>query len=310
MLTVALVATLAAAGLWQQWRSIEVEAAERTRTHAGWVLTGALDWARLILREDLRIGGPDHLAEPWAVPLQEARLSTFLAADRDVSTEGSDAENAFLSGEITDLQSRLNINNLVVGGSVSPPGLRSFQRLFSVLGLPVPQLEQMVENLRLANEISTDNAGASQAPLAPQDVRQLSWLGLPSDTAAALAPYVTVLPGRTPVNLNTASAQTIYAVINGISLADAQRLVTQRQSAHFRTLTDAARQLSGLESAVTAGDASVSSRYFEVRGRLRLDRTVIEERSVVQRTETEVRTLSRERVTGASPIAAEQGSAR
>lgn len=45
MLTVALVASLASAALWQQWRSIEVEAAERARSQSLWVLTGALDWA-------------------------------------------------------------------------------------------------------------------------------------------------------------------------------------------------------------------------------------------------------------------------
>ena len=76
MLTVTLVATFAAAALWQQWRSIEVETAERARVQSAWILLGALDWSRLILIEDSRAGGADHLAEPWAVPLEEARLST------------------------------------------------------------------------------------------------------------------------------------------------------------------------------------------------------------------------------------------
>jgi type II secretory pathway component PulK len=101
MLTVTLVATLAATALWQQWRSVEVEAAERTRVQSTWLLTGALDWARLILRQDASAGGADHLAEPWAVPLQEARLSTFLSMD----SSSADADrDAFLSGQITDLQ--------------------------------------------------------------------------------------------------------------------------------------------------------------------------------------------------------------
>jgi general secretion pathway protein K len=64
LLTVALVATLASAGLWQQWRAIEVETAERQRAQSVWVLVGALDWARLVLREDARAGTVDHLAEP------------------------------------------------------------------------------------------------------------------------------------------------------------------------------------------------------------------------------------------------------
>ena len=87
MIIVALVATLAASMVWQQWRAIQVEAAERARTQSAWILAGALDWARLILREDAQDGrhdgtSVDHLGEPWAVPLAEARLSTFLAADK------------------------------------------------------------------------------------------------------------------------------------------------------------------------------------------------------------------------------------
>ena len=31
--------------VWQQWRAVQVEAAERARTQAAWILTGALDWA-------------------------------------------------------------------------------------------------------------------------------------------------------------------------------------------------------------------------------------------------------------------------
>ncbi len=136
LLTVALVATLATAGLWQQWRAVEVEAAERQRAQALWILNGALDWTRLILREDAAAGDVDHLAEPWAVPLQEARLSTFPASDRNTDTAGTTIDQAFLSGEIVDLQSRLNLASLQEGARVSEAGLRRFQRLFLQLGLP------------------------------------------------------------------------------------------------------------------------------------------------------------------------------
>ena len=52
MLVVTLVATLASVALWQQWRHVEVESAERHRVQSSWLLNGALDWSRLILRED------------------------------------------------------------------------------------------------------------------------------------------------------------------------------------------------------------------------------------------------------------------
>ena len=114
MLILTLVATLASGMVWQQWRAIQVEGAERARTQSAWILSGALDWARLILREDARTGGADHLGEPWAVPLAEARLSSFLAADRDNNSAAeTDEIEAFLSGSIVDAQARWNLRKLV-----------------------------------------------------------------------------------------------------------------------------------------------------------------------------------------------------
>jgi general secretion pathway protein K len=296
MLTVTLVATFAAAALWHQWRSVEVEAADRSRVQATWILTGALDWARLILRED-RSGAADHFGEPWAVPLQEARLSTFLAADQNNNTEAGDADNVFLSGEITDLQSRLNVLNLVQAGAVRTEWFETFRRLFEVLGLPQEQLGRLAENLRFAMDINVDNRNSALAPLQPQRVEQLVWLGLSPQTVAALEPYVTLLPdSNARVNLNTAPAEVIYAAVNRISLADAQRLVAERARQHFRTLQDA-KALLPETAELSDAQAGVGSRFFEVRGRLRMDDVVIEERSIVRRDGLEVRTVSRERGT-------------
>ena len=296
MLTVALVASLAAGSLWQQWRSVEVETAERARVQSLWVLTGALDWARLILREDARTGGADHLSEPWAVPLEEARLSTFLAADKSNTPDSdSSASQAFLSGSISDLQARLNVTNLVANGKVSEPSLKSFAKLYELLGLPPSELVMLAENLRLALDTSPENSSAQLAPLLPQRVDQLVWLGLSPRSLAVLRPYITLLPVRTPVNINTASATVLYACIASLDMAQAQRLVSTRQTAHFRTLAAAATLIG--QSTVPLIDAqhSVSSSFFEVQGRLRLDQSVVEEHSVVQRDGTEVKTLWRDR---------------
>lgn len=287
MLTVALVATLAAAGLWQQWRAIEVETAQRQRAQSAWVLNGALDWARLILREDAGAGRVDHLGEPWAVPLLEARLSTFLAADRNAPAGDAAGETAFLSGEIIDLQARLNLLNLLEAGRPSPPTMRAFERLFDVLGLPPAQLDTLVDNLLLAagaagsaGRTPTDSETQLIA-LVPQRPEQLGWLGLPPETVRALQPHVTLLPERTTVNLNTASAAVIYAALGGIGLADAQRIVAARASAHWGKPADAARLVG--QTLPDQALVGVGSRYFEVRGRLRLDRRVTESRTLVRR---------------------------
>jgi len=296
MLTVTLVATFAAAAMWQQWRAVEVETAERARAQSAWILAGALDWSRLILREDAmaRNGdGTDHLAEPWAVPLEEARLSTFLAADRNVSQPedaSTDTADAFLSGRIIDLQSRMNLFNLV-DGTGQELALRQFTRLFEQLGLPRQQLSLMADGLRQAKATGGDTG---TAPLMPRSVSQLSWLGVDAVTIAALEPYVTMLPRGTRVNLNTASAQVLQASIDGLDMAGAQQLVQAREARHFRNEEDARKLLSG-SAQMDTGTHTVTSSYYEVLGRLRLGSTVVQERSLVYKAGREARTLWRER---------------
>lgn len=296
MLTVTLVATLASAAMWQQYRSIDIESAERARTQTAWVLTGALDWARLILREDARSGGADDLSEPWAVPLAEARLSTFLAAaDQNASTDtGDSAAETFLSGRITDLQARLNVTNLVDGNKVNTTALNSFSRLYELLGLPASELTALADNLRLALDTSAENRSGTQAPLLPQRLPELAWLGLSPSSLALLQPYITLLPARTTVNLNTAAVEVIYASIPGIDLAQAQRMVSQRDRTPFRTLADATRLTVGIE--LNATDHSIATRFFEVQGRLRTPRGTVEEQSLIQRDGLDVRILRRERL--------------
>jgi general secretion pathway protein K len=306
MLTVALVATLASATLWQQWRGVEVEAAERSRTQSAWVLIGALDWARLILREDARKGGSDHLAEPWAMPLAQARLATFLAADRSDTLEADATQEAFLSGQITDLQSRLNLTNLVQQGENGVASQLAFVRLFELLDLPPAELSAMTENLRLAQAATLGSptvpapatpapTGATDAPLWPQTLDQLAWIGLSARTIAALRPFITILPVATPVNLNTASAEVIYACVAAFELADAQRLVNARAVKPFENLADASIMTGNADAKFNAAQHSVSSSFFEVSGQLRLDQATVQEQSVVKRDGMEVKTLWRQR---------------
>jgi general secretion pathway protein K len=294
MLTVALVATLASAALWQQWRSLEIETAERARLQSQWILNGALDWARLILREDARAGGADHLAEPWAVPLEEARLSTFLASSDnpvDALDTSTTLSQTFLSGDITDLQSRMNVRNLIDGSKVSDVALAAFARLFNKLQLPAAELSLLAENLRFALDTNPENRNGGLAPLMPQRVSQLVWLGLSAKSVAILSPYITLLPVPTPVNLNTADATVLAAVIPRLDPAQAQRLVALRDGRHFKALSDAASALGEPQDRLTDAQHSISSQFFEIHGQLRLDKVVVQQHSVVQRQGLEVKTL-------------------
>lgn len=294
MLTVALVATLASAALWQQWRQVEIEIAERGRSQTAWMMTGALDWTRLILREDAisaQGAAADHLGEPWALPVQESKLSTFLSQDQQWR-EG-DAE-VFLSGQITDAQSRMNVMNLVEDGQISAPALARFAALFERLGLPLGELQRLAQQLR-ASRANPGTPNTGPAALMPQQTAQLVWLGLSPGTVAALQAHITVLPEATPVNLNTASAEVLSAVLPGLDLASARQAVTLRQRGHWASLNAAQEALGSSGRLLDEKQHSVQSRYFEVQGRMRIDNVVQQETALVRRDGGQVRMLWRVR---------------
>ena len=302
MLVLTLVATLATNMVWQQWRAIQVESAERARTQAAWILSGALDWARLILREDARSGGADHLGEPWAVPLAEARLSSFLAADRDNNSAAEDdGLEAFLSGSIADAQARWNLRRLIDGeGKVVPAQARVLQRLVAQAGLPGDSAERIEQALRKAwaPTASAADGRGSEAAIAPQRLAELAWLGIDADTLRRLEPWVTLLPASdTRVNVNTAPAEVIAAAVEGMSLGNAQRLVQERQRAPIRDLNaEPARGYFPIDPQAALDGVGVTSRYFIVQGRLRLGDRLLEERSLIERRQLDIVVLDRERV--------------
>jgi len=307
MTLLALVAALAAGMVWQQWRAVQVEAAERARSQSAWILAGALDWTRLILREDGRSGAVDHEGEPWATPLAEARLSSFLAADRETRSD-TDVE-AFLAGSITDAQARYNLRNLFADdGKLVPVERETLVRLCGAAGLPPEAAEQILSGL--ASAWRTGGAGgkagavSSQgsappsgngAPATPSDpgpedgarplpvqrFEHLAWLGLDAPALAALRPFVDVLPARTPLNLNTARREVVAAVL-GVDSGTAERLVQARQRRAFEQLDQVRTQVPP-GTTLDAARVSVGSSYFEVRGRLRLEDRVLEEHSLVRR---------------------------
>lgn len=316
MVIVTLVATLAASMVWQQWQAVQVEAAERTQAQAQWILNGALDWARLILAEDGRNNGPDELNEPWAVPLSEARLSTFLSNDGSVDESAPDA---FLSGAIRDAQARYNLRNLIgADGKVDPAELKVLQRLCEAVALSPEWASRLASALAAAMPAAappqappggsapspSSSATTPPAPvdqgLMPPSETQLAWLGLDTTGIAPLLAHVVLLPVPTPVNLNTANKEVIAAVIDGVDMASAERLVQLRQRQPLTAAGEATKVL-GERIVLDPKRVDVRSHYFEVTGSLRLDQLIVTQRSLVERHNREVRVLRTERLRNPAP---------
>lgn len=296
MVVVALIVTTAAGMVWLQARAVQLEAAERARSQAAWILSGALDWARLILREDERGARQrgkvfDSLDEPWATPLAEARLSTFLAADQDNNADSG--PEAFISGSIVDAQSRYNLRGLLdAGGKPLPLQVAALQRLADLAGAPADTAQRIALALSRVEAPSADE-GAAGAPIRPARLDDLAWLGIERATLQRLAPWVDLLPVPTPVNANTAPREVLLAAIDGLDLGSAERLVQVRQRRPFETLAELQAQLGTLT--IEGQRVGVGSSWFEVAGRLRLEERVLEERSLLQRDGSNVNVRRRER---------------
>ena len=281
--------------VWQQWRAVQVESAERSVAQSQWILRGALDWGRLILRADNRT--IDHLGEPWAVPLAEARISSFLAADQEDNTDAG--PEAFLSGQIYDEAARFNLAALVdvtgqppQKGQVDLAQLQVLQRLCQYLSLPTSVADQIADSLRNAVlakaaddpqmlEQLGGEAGRQRAPVMPQTVDQIVWLGIDAGVAERLRPYVTLIDDQVPVNLNTAPREVLAAVLN-VDLGRADRLVQYRQRNPFKDV-NAITDVLGNTQGLTGNGTSVTSSYFEITGRLRLEDSIMQKRYLVKR---------------------------
>jgi general secretion pathway protein K len=145
--------------------------------------------------------------------------------------------------------------------------------------------------------VGVEGEAAGVMPVLPPSTDELGWLGLDATAVRRLQPHVSWLPGYTPVNLNTASKEVIAAVVPGVDLASAERLVQARVRSHLRTVEDARATL-GAQAGLDTMRMSVNTRYFEVDGTMRLEQLVVAQRSLLERNAQtrEVRALSSVRI--------------
>lgn len=279
MVTVTMVATIAGAAVLHVWKSAEVESAERDRVQSQWLLRAALDWSRLLLRQDAQTSNQtDHLSEPWAVPLQETKLSTFVQAQAGVGDASTDTEGAFLAGRIQDNQAKLNLKNMVL--DTTGKHALHVKRLFDHLGIQQGEFDKLEQGFALAAQAT------ASSPLMPQTLADLQWLGLSQKTIALLEPHAILLDRLTSVNANTASPAAIWAVSEDLDFTHAQAIVDARKSKHFSSTTDITAVVSGKQ--VGTSYLSVRSNNFGAQGFLRMGDLAIQMQADLSRTNLNV----------------------
>jgi general secretion pathway protein K len=97
-----------------------------------------------------------------------------------------------------------------------------------------------------------------------------------------LRPFVIVLPEATPVNVNTAPAEVLSALMPNMSVSEANSLVVRRQRAAWRDLNYFSAEI-GQTRPLTPGAADVKSSWFLVNSRIRLDRAALDAEALIHR---------------------------
>ncbi len=135
--------------------------------------------------------------------------------------------------------------------------------------------------------ISDGGGDSNNAPILITSVDGLLDVpGFTPDIVARLRPFVTILPTTTPVNMNTASAEVIASIVQGMSLSNAQAFVSRRQTVFFRNLSDVQLALTGAGTPQTSIDSTlcdVNTSYFLVHGRVQHERAVVDRTTLVWR---------------------------
>ncbi len=207
-------------------------------------------WAMQILRDNHEQSDVDHKDESWA------NLPTaFPVTGGDVQMN------------LTDLQSRFNVNSLWVDGQVDSRQLAAFLRLLTALELPETLANALLDWMD-EDDLERFPGGAEsrfylqQTPArwpANRPFETMSSLrkvaGITDEAYRRLQPFVTVLPTPTQVNINTADERVLQALLN-VPMSQVNAVIRQRPFAQVEALH---RQFPDLPP------VSVKSRYFELR---------------------------------------------
>lgn len=252
MLILALGVSITSAILWARELAVHRTGMLRAQRQAYFYDLGAETWVEQILRRDH--GKADTLGSDWARHLPPLPV-----------------QGGALQGGVEDLQGRFNLNDLrAKNGRTDPAALTVFRRLLAALGLDT-NLAAAVADWVDADDQVTEPGGAESGyyaaldpPYAPANAPFVSVTtlrlvrGVTPAVYARLVPYVSALPVTTPVNINTAPAPVLAAVVPDLDIAEARRLATQRGKNGFASV----QQFTDLVHRKIAFPVSLKSQFF------------------------------------------------
>ncbi|NWA37672.1 type II secretion system minor pseudopilin GspK [Pseudomonas reactans] len=241
LLIAAVVAVLAGAMLTRQTVFTRGLEAEQLRIQGQWLLQGGLERSRQMLWDARQKDVLTRLDQPWAR-----------------------VQRGVFEGRIEDEQGKFNLRNLVNRQQVDADQLQSFERLCRLIGVD-PAVSR-----RISQRVIASYEPPAKYPML-RSLDDLSGIeGLDPVVLQRMHAYISVLPGQTWVNGNTASAEVLSAVVPQLSLSQAHGLVAERDSGQwFINRGDFVNRLRLPQVAVDSVHVGITSEWFRVQGQAR-----------------------------------------
>ena len=264
------VAAVVISGLvWRQQLQIRNIENIRDRTQANWLQHGMIDFARLVLTQDMRTNQFDHLGEAWALPLSDSKVADFLK-NIDIPDE---LKSVSVNGSITDAQSFFNLNN-----ASTASGLLIYSRLLTTLGLNPSLAQQTAQALQERQIFFNDVSDLISIP------------GYNESIVEVLRHYIVALPITSTINVNTAPAEVLMAVFPALTRTTANNLVQQRSNTPAKDLNEISTLLTrsgaGINVSVDANLVNVSSQFWLANSEVKIGNGVFMNTSLIQRSLT------------------------
>jgi general secretion pathway protein K len=276
MLITALASMVAANLAWDNALDVRRTMVLLNHEQAVQVALGAESWVIGILHQDLEDSETDHLGEIWAIQLP-----------------GLPIDGGEVTGTIVDLQGRFNVNNLIDdNGEVVPESLERFRRLLIALeldprfaGIAADWIDSNIEAAfpdgaedPIYTGIIPPYRSANQSLTSASEFAALE--GMTRESFNILRPHITALPGRTSININTATGPVLQSLDDNLSAADVERLLAERESAGF---ADIQSTFSSLVTPDVLNTLDESTNYFQLKVVVRIDTVRVTLYSVLQR---------------------------
>ena len=214
-----------------------------------------------ILKEDRKDSEIDHLGENWALDIPPIPV-----------------EGGFIVGKLTDMQGCLNLNSLNSNEADQALVLSRLEMLLQNLGLNKQlaqgivdwmdaDLETMIPDgaedsyyLNLEAPYRTANTGMAST----SELRLVKGFDDPK-VYKTLLPHVCAFGISAPININTASAEVLRSLGDGLSESDIESVIEQREDQAFNDLNEFKNSKTLKEKISSLDDLSVNSEYFMLR---------------------------------------------